>query len=677
MSDFGRFFQSKLIFGKYSLKYLISKGSFGEVYLGTNITNNKNYALKIEERTANSVLKDECYVLLNLKGPGIPSIITFGISGKFNILVENLLGKSIIDIFKENNNKLNLKDTFMFAIQALERIEYVHSKNFLHRDIKPGNFLVGNPDSSQIYLIDFGNARKYRSSRTGKHLKYNKTNIIFGTISFLSLNVLKGIEQTRKDELESLGLIIIFLYTGKLPWTELKFKTIHQALFTLLEIRQKISLDELCKGTPIEMQVYMKYVNDLKFGEDPDYEYLKALFLIILKKYGEINDLQFSWVNKKVVPPKVIKIKKNKSLRELYINLIQSNSNKMMMNASTSYINAKNKVKKIAEEKYETEVGKQKDISNRDNPNNNINPKDIKKTNDNYKNINDIIGKNNNKIESRNNRLKEIRTFKVANKIIDINTANINKLKKVKIPLPKKVEKKRNRNEEKIESRNTFSYLTNNYNNNDIKNKLNEKLQNYLFLHQTVENPNKINNINNCINISNININKSPNNNTYVTLFKKCETKKLENQKRGKISNIKTKICNNQSLTPFKSQKIIPKSKIENYFDSNFKPALYKSVFSSRSMKNQTLPEINVERAQIPKILNNFKSPLRTFSNNNTKKYTPVFGVKAEIKKKNLGDKLKLNSKGIFYKRIININKSYSTNNSFTKHTFGSLHKGN
>ena len=674
MNGFGKYFQSKLIFGKYSLKYLISKGSFGEVYLGTNVSTNKNYALKIEERSSNSVLKDECYVLLNLKGPGIPSVITFGISGKYNILIENLLGKSIIDIFKENNNKLNLKDTFMFAIQALERLEYVHSKNYLHRDIKPGNFLVGNPDSSQIYLIDFGNARKYRSSRTGKHLKYHKTNIIFGTISFLSLNVLKGIEQTRKDELESLGLIIIFLHTGKLPWTELKFKTIHQALYTLLDIRQKISLEELCKGMPIEMQVYMKYVNDLKFGQDPDYEYFKDLFLIILKKFGEKNDLQFSWVKKRVVPPKVIKIKKIKSLREIYINLIQSNSNKMMMNASNSYINTKNKVKPIAEEKCETDIDKQKDFSNSDsNPINDNKSKCLKRINEKYKTINIIGKKNNNKVEYRNNTNKNqvIKTFKVANRVFDINTANINninKLKKVKIPFPKKNYYNRTRNEEKIENSNTFSYPINNFN-NDIKNKLNERLQNYLLLTNTVDKSNEINNINNCINISNININKSPNNYTYVTLFKKYETKKVNNQKKGKINNIKTKIYNNQSLTPLQNYNKDSKSMIDYYFDPHFKPVLYKSVISSRSMRDQTIPEIT----RIPKIINDVKLPLRTLSNNNTKKYIPVFSEKGVLIKKNINDKLKLNSKGIFYKRIINTNKSYTTNNSFTKHAFGNL----
>ena len=133
-------FKSKLIFGRFSLKYLISKGSFGEVYMGTNIIDGKNYALKIEKRSIeDSVLKQECYKLLNLKGPGIPKVITYGVSGKYNILVENLLGKSIADIWYEKNKKLNLKDTCIFAIQAMSLLESIHSKNYLHRDIKPAN----------------------------------------------------------------------------------------------------------------------------------------------------------------------------------------------------------------------------------------------------------------------------------------------------------------------------------------------------------------------------------------------------------------------------------------------------------------------------------------------------------------------------------------------------------
>ena len=149
-TKFYKTFKSRLIFGKYSVKYLISKGSFGEVYFGTNVLNGKNYALKIEEKNSGILyLENECYILLNLKGSGIPSVISFGVSDNYNILVESLLGKSIWDIWLEKNKKFILKDVCIFAIQAISLLEYVHSKNYLHRDIKPANFLVGNPDTVQ------------------------------------------------------------------------------------------------------------------------------------------------------------------------------------------------------------------------------------------------------------------------------------------------------------------------------------------------------------------------------------------------------------------------------------------------------------------------------------------------------------------------------------------------
>ena len=213
---------SKIIFGKYKIEKLISKTTLAEVYLGKNIKNNKNYAIKIEDSKIESAsLKKEAYILYLLKGPGIPEVITFGSRDKYNILVENLLGKSINEIWLEKKKQLNLKDICMFAIQGLERLEYVHSKNYIHRDIKSGNFLVGNPDSSQIYLIDFGNAKKYRSSRTGKQVPYFKNYMIYGTPMFLSLNCLRGFELIRRDDLESFGLILIYLYTGNLPWDNL------------------------------------------------------------------------------------------------------------------------------------------------------------------------------------------------------------------------------------------------------------------------------------------------------------------------------------------------------------------------------------------------------------------------------------------------------------------------
>lgn len=189
-------------------------------------------------------------------------------------------------------------------------------------------------------------------------------------------------------------------------------------------------------------------------------------------------------------------------------------------------------------------------------------------------------------------------------------------------------------------------------------------MQKYLFLNSTLDNSNKNNKIKNCINISNININKGRNYYTYV---------------KRKCTNIKNNIQNNQNLTSLKDYNQVPRSQFDSYFDPQFKPALYKSVFSSRSMKNQTVPKItkiNVEITTIPKIINEIKSPLRTLSNNNANKYTAVFNEKGEFMKRNNNDKIKLNSKDIFYKRVINTNKSYTSNNSFSKLAFGNLLKG-
>ena len=307
MGDVDNDLNDKLIFGKYKILRTIGKGCFSKVYLGINISNKKLFAIKVEKKfIENPILENEAYILFNMKGPGIPSVVSFGHFKKFKILVQTLLGKSLRKIWVENNGKLNIKDICMIAIQTLERIEYIHSKDYIHRDIKPDNFLVGNPDNSQIYIIDFGNARKYRSSRTKKHIKNIKQNKVFGTIFFLSLNVLRGNEQSRRDDLESLGYMYIYLYKS-LPWCTVKSKTMMDLIYKTKEIKEKLSIEQLCENMPTEMCVYMKYVRDLTFDQEPDYIFLRKLFLIILKKFELKNDNLFSWVD----PNKIIHASQN------------------------------------------------------------------------------------------------------------------------------------------------------------------------------------------------------------------------------------------------------------------------------------------------------------------------------------------------------------------------------
>ena len=596
-------FKSKLIFGKYSIKKLIAKGTFGEVYLGTNIYNNKEYALKIElMKNGESYLKQETFILFSIKGPGIPSVISFGVSDHYHILVENLLGQSIYDIWLNKKKKLNIKDTAMFAIQALERIECVHSKNYLHRDIKPGNFLVGNPDKSQIYLIDFGNARKYRSSKTGKHLPFIKNNKVFGTALFLSSNNLKGIEQTRKDELESLGLVFIYLSTGTLPWAKIKYKSMEQALEKINDIKSKISNQELCKGMPKEMYEYMNYVTNLNYKDNPNYTYLRELFLNILENIGEKNDLMFSWIDKKIAPKKIISKSNSKTMSKLYQNLLNINKNKSESYLKTDLKGIDNKIT-LSENDSRNDMLKTEKINKSPySENNKLNQiKTICKTTTDEKYLNPkpkIVSIN---IENKDDNNKNNYIYKTIDNNISIKRNNklINNNGKYKIKRIKLDKMKENLKVIKLNKKNTQqilknplkdnNYKINNRNYNDGKKQL--KANDIISFINNSNNKIKINNNSNYININNININNPENNNiSYMNIFKKLDSPKINNIPKIIINNKKT-----IELKEYKNRNI----KTEGYNQNDSfgdKPKninkfrLYKSIFSPKFDYNSKGP---------------------------------------------------------------------------------------
>ena len=178
-------FKNKVIFKKYKLNNRIGKGSFGFVYSGKNMFDNTKVAVKFESKVAQyHLLEKEGMLLSILRGVGIPEVISYGNNNNYYILVQELLGESLGQIFKQM--KLTVKDVAMIALQIIDRIEYVHSKNIIHRDIKPSNFLLGLENKSLIHIIDFGIARKYRSSRTGKHIRFSLTGKLFGTLKFIT-----------------------------------------------------------------------------------------------------------------------------------------------------------------------------------------------------------------------------------------------------------------------------------------------------------------------------------------------------------------------------------------------------------------------------------------------------------------------------------------------------------
>ncbi|CAN0901263.1 Casein kinase 1-like protein 1 [Linum grandiflorum] len=283
---------------KFRLGRKIGSGSFGEIYLGTNIQTNEEVAIKLENvKTKHPQLLYESKLYRILQGgTGIPNVRWFGVEGDYNVLVMDLLGPSLEDLFNFCSRKLSLKSVLMLADQMINRVEFFHSKSFLHRDIKPDNFLMGlGRRANQVYIIDFGLAKKYRDSSTHQHIPYRENKNLTGTARYASMNTHLGIEQSRRDDLESLGYVLMYFLRGSLPWQGLKAGTKKQKYDKISEKKVSTSIEALCRGYPSEFASYFHYCRSLRFDDKPDYGYLKRIFRDLFIREGFQFDYVFDW----------------------------------------------------------------------------------------------------------------------------------------------------------------------------------------------------------------------------------------------------------------------------------------------------------------------------------------------------------------------------------------------
>ena len=534
--------ENKIIFKKYKPIKEIGTGAFGKIYSTIRIEDKSVFAMKVEKRTpCSKILETEAYFLYTFKGLGIPQIITYGKNLKYNILIETLLGQSLFDIFLKTKKTCNIFNICLIAIQVIERLEFIHSKDYIYRDVKPENLMIGIEDPNVIYIIDYGLCKKYRSSKTGKHIQPKNIKKFIGTLKYASSNVVKGKEASRRDDLISLGFVLIYLYKRNLPWCS-KFKGLDEETYYKI-IHQKETFDngKLLKDLPVEMVDFLKYVNNLRFEQDPEYSYMIDCFKKIISRLNLNHDkINFSWIDSKnsKLEPKLNVHRREGSRFRLLKSLEKNSKNQNTIDNDT--VKATREIEDLSKNVSEENVQK-----NDENKNNNLIEYQKKR--------NILNNKNSINIRNRKNQLKQQNnTFNNNNqnrKILKINPNKIvylnnNNNISNNINLEDKLNKNMNHNITYHRKVNTFvNYIYNNKISKASKTlnmdyQVSRRNSNNNTTNNYINNINIYNKIDNNNNISNII------NNTKNIIYPKNKTKYIFNLNNNLVGNKRSDTMN-------------------------------------------------------------------------------------------------------------------------------------
>jgi serine/threonine protein kinase len=300
--------------GEAGLKIELTKkcgaGCFGEVWRGKDKETGKDIAVKLEElKTQAPQLEFEYDVAKKLAGDAMDPLYPQGFAlpcsffknaGRHCALSMPLLGPTLENMMERMRGKLSPKTTMMLAEQVLRRLEYLHALGIVHRDIKPENFMLGRGSTeNHVHLIDFGLSRAYWVD--DKHRKYRDRLNLTGTARYASLNAHKGIEQSRRDDLEASGYMLVYFLRGAMPWSGLAAKTQKEKFQRIAEVKASTDLGELCEGQPACFKAYIEATRALTYDQRPDYNALRALYRNDFDAKGYVEDYAYDWYKGK--PP--------------------------------------------------------------------------------------------------------------------------------------------------------------------------------------------------------------------------------------------------------------------------------------------------------------------------------------------------------------------------------------